>query len=221
MTSLELRARVDSTSAGGAMLMSQVCAPMLVGLLVGFSVSSAGAHPTARTMGSPRPVEQTTAGKSSAAMDRAAPAIAELRRLSGFTWDQLARLCNVSRRSLHFWASGKAMTPRNEEHLQRLLAVVRTIDRGSASANRSALLAPREDGIIPLDLLASEQYEQVVALLGSGNVRRVRAPRLAAEAMAMRTPPPPEALMGALHDRVHGETGIARAAKSVRVRSGR
>ena len=36
-------------------------------------------------------------------------AIAELRRVSGLTWDQLARLVGVSRRTLHFWASGTAV----------------------------------------------------------------------------------------------------------------
>ena len=74
---------------------------------------------------------QTTAGAPVPLV--AAPAgavIGELRRLSGLTWDQLARLLGVSRRSVHFWASGKPMAQSNEEHLRRLLAVVRKVDRG-------------------------------------------------------------------------------------------
>lgn len=155
-------------------------------------------------------------------VEHAAAGIAELRRLSGFTWDQLARLFNVSRRSLHFWASGKAMTPANEEHLQRVLAVLRRIDRGSAATNRTALLSVRDDGVIPFDLLSQGHYDAAAAALGSGlAVARAVAPSLSDEAKLARAPRPPEELVGALHDRVHHETGTARAAKSVRTRSGR
>lgn len=218
MTSPEMGAVFDSTSGAGVMLMHQFRGPALVGfMLAGLGTSSVEAHPTEMAMGSPLSMEQTTAGAPIVPVERAGPAIAELRRLSGLTWDQLARLFNVSRRSLHFWASGKAMTSSNEEHLQRLLAVLRHIDRGSAGANRTALLAAGEDGAIPFDLLVAEQYERVVGLLGSGDVRRVRPRKLSAQAMAMRTPPPPEALMGALQDRVHPTSGRLLATKAVRI----
>src|SRR5690606_28590116 len=119
-----------------------------------------------------------------------------------------ARLFNVTRRSLHFWASGKAMTPSNEEHLQRLLAVVRRLDRGSARENRTLLLSVREDGSLPVDLLAKGGYERVVALLGPGSGRRAVPPsKLSAEAQAARAPRPPEELVGALQDRVHPASG--------------
>jgi len=130
---------------------------VLVGrILAELGTSTAYARSRDMVSRSERPVEQTTAGASVLLAEPAAAAIGELRRLSGFTWDQLARLFNVSRRSLHFWASGKPMAPSNEEHLQRLLAVFRKIDRGSASANRTALLGVREDGSLPFDLLATE-----------------------------------------------------------------
>ncbi len=222
MRSLEARSSFDSTSAAGAMLMRQVREPMLVGvMLAGLGTSTVRALPAEIVSRSPRPVQQTTAGISVNLVDRAGAAIAELRRLSGFTWEQLARLFSVSRRSLHFWASGKAMTPANEEHLQRLLLVVRKIDRGSASANRAELLAVRDDGGILFDLLANRQYDRVFSLLGPGEARRVVAPKLSDEAMAARAPRPPEELVDALQDRVHRETGIARGAKSVRARGGR
>jgi transcriptional regulator with XRE-family HTH domain len=225
MTSLvEARTSLTSTSAAGAMLMRQVREPMLVGvMLAGLGTSTVPVLPREQLVSrSPRPVLQTTAGASVVLVERAAAAIAELRRLSGFTWEQLARLFNVSRRSLHFWASGKAMTPANEEHLQRLLAVLRRIDRGSASTNRAALLAVRDDGTIPFDLLADRQYARLISLIGSEEpTARVVAPRLSDEVTAARAPRPPEELVGALQDRVHRETRTARAAKSVRVRSGR
>jgi transcriptional regulator with XRE-family HTH domain len=216
MTSLE----VDTTSAAGAMLRRQVREPMLAGLMLAeLGTSTMLAFPTEIAWRSLWSIQQTTAGGYTIRpVDRAGAAIAELRRLSGFTWEQLARLFNVSRRSLHFWASGRAMTPANEEHLQRLLLVVRTIDRGSASTNRAELLAVRDDGTIVFDLLANRHYARVFSLLGPGQAKRVVAPKLSDESRATRTPRPPEELVGALQDRVHREPGIARAAKSVKVR---
>lgn len=146
------------------------------------------------------------------------PAIAELRRLSGLTWDQLARLFDVSRRSLHFWASGRTMSAGSREHLQRLLVTLRTVDRGAAHANRSALLDPREDGEILFDRLVEKAYERVVASLGPGDARRVRAPKLSAKAMAEQAPPSPETLVDALDDRVHPASGRLLSSKPVSVR---
>lgn len=223
MSLVEIHPAFDSTSAAGAMLMRQVREPVLVGLmLAGLGTSAAPALPADIVSRSARPVQQTTAGSAVTQPARTGAAIAELRRLSGFTWDQLARLFGVSRRSLHFWASGRAMTPGNEEHLQRLLAAIRKIDRRSASANRAELLAVRDDGSIPFDLLTDGQYDRVVALVGPGQGgRRASPPTLAEEAKAARTPRPPENLVGALQDRVHREPGIVRAAKSVRARGDR
>lgn len=218
MTNLETRPAFDSTSAAGAMLIRQVREPVLVGcMLAGLGTSTAYALPLDMVLRSQHPVEQTTAGPSVLVAEPAGIAIGELRRLSGFTWDQLARLFNVSRRSLHFWASGKPMAPGNEEHLQRLLAVIRKIDRGSASANRTALLGSREDGSLPFDLLAAGDYERVLSLLGLGDARRVSPPRLSDEARAARAPRPPEELVGALQDRIHPTSGRLLAAKAVRI----
>jgi len=223
MTSLaRARQQFDSTSAAGAMLMPQIPERVLVGvMLAGLGTSTESALSVDLVSHLPSLANQTTSGASLPLGERSGAAIGELRRLSGLTWDQLARLFKVSRRSLHFWASGKAMTPANEEHLQRLLAVVRKVDRGSASANRAVLLVARHDGIIPFDLLAEGQYERVAALLPHGQgPSRVVSPRLSNEAKAARAPRSPEELASALQDRVHRETGIARAAKSVKVRSG-
>lgn len=218
MSSLKMRPRFNATSAAGAMLMRQVREPMLVGcMLAGFGTSTAYALLRDIALRSQRTAGQTTAGASVSVAAPDGAAIGELRRLSGFTWDQLARLFNVSRRSLHFWASGKPMAPSNEEHLQRLLAVVRKIDRGSASANRAALLGVRQDGSLPFDLLAAGDYDRVLSLLGPGEARRVAPPRLSDEARAARAPLPPEELVGALQDRIHPTSGRLLAAKAVRI----
>jgi DNA-binding transcriptional regulator YiaG len=161
---------------------------------------------------------QTTAGTSVVMATSAGAAIGELRRVSGLTWEQLARLFSVSRRALHFWASGRAMTPSNEEHLQRLLAVVRKIDRGSASENRGLLLGVREDGSLPFDLLAAGDYSRVVALLGPGGGRKAVPPSgLSPEARAARAPRSPEELVGALQNRIHPASGRLLSAKPIRI----
>ena len=47
--------------------------------------------------------------------------IAQLRRLTGLTWEQLAYLFGVSRQSVHFWASGGTMTAAHRLHLERVI----------------------------------------------------------------------------------------------------
>lgn len=221
MSALERGQDFDSTSAGGAMR-RQVREPVLVGfMLAALGTSAAPSLPPEMAPQWLRPVAQTTAGAAAVVAASAGAAIGELRRRSGLTWAQLARLFKVSRRSLHFWASGKAMARENEEHLQRLLAVVRKVDRGSASENRALLLGAQQDGSLPFDLLAEREYDRVVTLLGPGSGKAAPRSKLSAEARAVRAPRPPQELVGALQDRVHPASGRLRAAKSVRFRGGR
>jgi hypothetical protein len=140
--------------------------------------------------------------------------------LTGLTWEQLARLFSVSRRTVHFWASGKVMNAANEEHLHRVLAFVRIIDRGYASENRAALLHPAADGALPLDLLASGEYVGALAALGPGRGRAAATTSvpLGASPEPMQASPRPSALMVARHDREHIEVGRSRPAKIGRAR---
>lgn len=145
-----------------------------------------------------------------------ASALSELRRISGLTWDQLGRLFDVSRRSVHFWASGKPLNAANEARLHRVLDVVRHADRGSAGANRTALLGA-VNGRVPFDLLASQEFEEARELLARGVARRpLHRGELSAAAKDARRPPPPEALVDARHDGVYRDMGHARAARTAR-----
>jgi transcriptional regulator with XRE-family HTH domain len=201
------------------MLRLQTKGPILVGfMLAGLGTSTAYAAPPDMVSRSHRFGEHTTAGTLIPSVQPGGKAIGELRRLSGLTWNQLARLFSVSRRSLHFWASGKAMTPSNEEHLQRVLAVLLKVDRGIASANRTALLTVGEGGAIPFDLLVKGDYERALSILGSSAQRRVAAPKAALEARVARVPAPPENLVDALQDRVHPASGRLLAAKPIATR---
>jgi DNA-binding transcriptional regulator YiaG len=145
--------------------------------------------------------------------------INELKQLSGLTWEQLAKIFNVSRRSLHFWASGKPLSPFNEEHLRRLLGTLRYVNRGSSDINRSALLQPQKGSVIPLDLLIAGKYEEVKRLLGAGKaVEKPKLKPLSPEAITSRLPLLPEDLVGALQDTIHREVGRSRPAKTTRSR---
>jgi DNA-binding transcriptional regulator YiaG len=216
--SLELvRFSIDGTSAAGAIRRRSRREPLQVGVMGIAPGTSAGTvHPPRPT----RLMEQTTVGTAvvrEEQEERAGAAIAELRRLSGLTWEQLAQLFQVTRRSLHFWASGKPMTPANRAHLDRLLATIRQMDRGSAGPNRELLMARRDD-TTALELLEKGDYVRALALVGPGDVRaRVRSPRLAPEVLAARAPRPPEDLIGALQDRVHLEKPGNVTAKPIRV----
>lgn len=146
-------------------------------------------------------------------------ALNQLRKLSGLTWDQLARLFDVSRRSLHSWASGKPLSRFNEEQLNRLLATVQYINCGSASLNRSLLLTPSIDGRLPFDLLIAGQYEEVKRIIGSGNApQRLQLAPLSEEARTSRMPPNPADLVDALQEPIHREVGRSRPARAVRSR---
>ncbi len=156
-----------------------------------------------------RPLQQTTVGTVVAVPPAANGSLAELRRLSGLTWDQLARVFGVTRRALHFWASGKPMSPSNEEHLRKVLAVVCSIDRGSSAANSSALLSALDAGAPGIELLARGEYARVQLLAStvsaSASERHARMPRR------------PEELVGALQDTVHQTRGPGRPAASVKL----
>jgi transcriptional regulator with XRE-family HTH domain len=81
-----------------------------------------------------------------------ADAVLEIRRRSGLTLEQLASLFRVDRRSVHLWASGRPLSARNAERLNRILDVLRRADRGAPSATKTWLHTPTSQGI-PLDLL--------------------------------------------------------------------
>lgn len=211
----------DSTSAAGTFFARQLREPLIVGVIVVGIGTSTQALPAIIAFQSPRPQQQTNSGYSVELREPAAAAIAELRRLTGFTWEQVARLFNVSRRSVHFWASGSKMTVENSAHLERVLDTVRLIDRGSITENRAALLATRDDGATLLDQFAAGNYDVVISTLGLGRQRAARiTTALSPSAKAARLPRPPEELVDALQDRVYEDAGPVRAGRSVRTESG-
>jgi len=143
-------------------------------------------------------------------------ATSELRRLSGLTWEQLAELFDVSRRSVHFWASGQALSAGNEERLRQVLAVIRVMDRGSAASNRAALLEVRGEERA-LDLLREQRFEEAYRRLGTGAGRvTLDLPKLSKRALAEREPLPPDVLADAQEESIHRDPGRRRPARTSR-----
>lgn len=126
--------------------------------------------------------------------------IFKIRHLSGLTWDELATVFGVSRRSLHHWANGKPINAANEDRVRRVLATLQRIDRGEAQRNRALLMTPCPDGGLVIDLLRRADFETVERLVQAGPGRLSPAGRLSAEAAAARRPPSPAELVDARHD---------------------
>lgn len=143
-------------------------------------------------------------------------AVSELRRISGLTWEQLAGLFGVSRRSIHCWASGKPLNATHHQRLMRVVDVVRHADRGTARSTRAALLDARE-GTTPFEMLADQRFREAHVALGRGRTRLVPTlTPLSAAAQTARKPLSPDELYDAKSDRVHQEPERARAARTAR-----
>lgn len=162
----------------------------------------------------------TTATPSARADQRASEstdaAILEIRRRSGLTWEELADLFDVSRRSVHHWASGKPINAEHERALRAVLTALRHLDRGDPNATRALLLTTDRDGNSLLDLLKAGAYAEAMA----GTVPpkpAARPPRpLSAEAIEARRLPHPVDLLQAEQDRP-ALTARARVARAIRV----
>lgn len=209
----------NSTSAAGAMY--QIRRPLIVGVML-LSWGTSGAYSVSNLQEELKEHSSptTSTGLVAALTVPAGEAIAELRSLSGLTWEQLARLMGVSRRSLHLWASGKPMAATNEEKLARVLAILKQLDRGAAAANRAWLLAPSSEGQLPFDLLKAGAYSQVIALYSRREQSFAQANTSTPVSRSTRdtATSSPDELVGALQDRIHRDVGPVRAARGVKTR---
>jgi len=93
--------------------------------------------------------------------------LAELKRLTGVSWDNLAGLLGCTRQALHRWSLGGAISGGNRDHLAKLHATVKFIDRGNAEENR-ALLDTAYGGMTFSELLSQGHFEDVRAAAGPG-----------------------------------------------------
>jgi DNA-binding transcriptional regulator YiaG len=77
--------------------------------------------------------------------------LSEVRLRLGVTWAELAAIFNVSRRSVHLWASGEKLSERNEAELRRVHWLV--THSGDIAATKQSLLAGTEAANAPRNAL--------------------------------------------------------------------
>ena len=93
---------------------------------------------------------------------------------SGLTWEQIAKIFNVSRRSVHLWLSGGRMSAANEERLIALERFVFSIQADPAT-RRHQILASTDAGPSFFDSMRRDQAS------GADDINRNVEPRVIAE----------------------------------------
>ena len=125
-------------------------------------------------------------------------AIMEIRRLSGLTWEELADLFDVSRRSVHHWANGKSVTARHGRTIHSMLAAIRHLDRGDQVGTRALLLTiDQATGLSTLDLLKDGLFDEAMGRVESIQALKPQRTPLSRVAQDARRPPSPVLLLGA------------------------
>lgn len=167
------------------------------------------------------PSERTSSGPARPVFDHptdtAASAMLEIRRKAGLTWDELAELFGVSRRSVHHWANGNTVNSKNEQAIRQTLALVRRFDRGASSDTKALLLTLGSDGLTVLDLLRAGRFKDAVARAPSQlNAPIARVP-LSKKELEARRSPSPGLLVDAIQDRPELPPAKARIARALRV----
>lgn len=158
---------------------------------------------------------------AASAGETAAWLIGELRVVSGLTWELLAKVCGVSRRAVHLWASGRPMSVDRQEHVARVLEAVRLLDTGSPGGTRSLLLSSAPGGGLLIDALAAGRLESALSGCIPKQIRERPHPRgLGPGARQARRPRPPAELVDAAQDTAHAEPAEVRRARSSRSRGG-
>ena len=194
---------VPHTSAMGSMIEDGSAASELMEVLVVFGSPppSTGSTPSRLVFLSP----STTTGPSTRIVplptESTAAAILEIRRRSGLTWEELGDLFDVSRRSIHHWASGKPVSSNHEWAIRRVLTAFRHLDSGERAATRALILRRDAEGMSALDLLKEGSIEEAIARATGERPTSFRRRPLSEEATARRRPPEPGLLVGALQDR--------------------
>lgn len=101
-------------------------------------------------------------------------ALDDIKARSGFTWDQLARVFGVGRRSMHNWMNGQSMTQEHEEVLYRFREILRLIGDSNPLIVRAAL-RDRARGASIVDLIADGRLEEARTVALGGAVSDERA----------------------------------------------
>jgi hypothetical protein len=201
------------TSAAGAM-----CRAGVIGVLLITTDISEPA--TASTYAAYFPFERTAAVPPGqldlVSAQTTADAVLEIRRLSGLTWEELGDLFDVSRRSIHHWASGKVASAKHEQIIRQILDAIRHLDRGGATDTRALLLTADSFGVSTLDLLKAGSYKEAMSRAAPHVMPEQRRVPLSQTAQNLRRLPAPALLLSADQERPD-IPAKARAARAARV----
>lgn len=139
-------------------------APALVSPLLTFALLTGGISPTGHSeplrlsqsatyghVASPiQSVDRVAAENPVRDEEEALPDLAKsvrsLRQRSGLTWEELARIFGVTRRTLYNWSIGGQVSAANAQAIAEVIGSLHDIDSGDPKTTRSRLLAPAEDG---------------------------------------------------------------------------
>ena len=140
-----------------------------------------------------------------------AEVVLEIRRRSGLTWGSLSDLFNVTRRTVHRWANGRAPSTRHEMDIRRTLDAVRHLDEGNQRATRDRLLATF-DGASPFDMLADRRYVDVLQQKAgaASTISSHHCGALSEDEWARRRPTRPDRLLDSIQDRPEIPAAAAR-----------
>jgi DNA-binding transcriptional regulator YiaG len=87
---------------------------------------------------------------------------------SGLTWEQLSRALNVSRRSVHLWASGGRINARHSEMIMSLAQLVRSAPVHEPSLVRAWLYASDPGVRSPMEAFQAQYRKAGTPLQGAG-----------------------------------------------------
>ncbi|UVI36696.1 helix-turn-helix domain-containing protein [Brevibacterium spongiae] len=76
-----------------------------------------------------------------AEIESTADLVKQIKTRGAYTWDQVAKLFGVSRRTVHLWASGGRISAANEEALGRVMRQIETIEEAGGLGARLRFLA--------------------------------------------------------------------------------
>lgn len=205
------------TSAAGSMFRAGPVVHEAMGVFV---VTGLSAPATGSTYNLHVPFERTAAGSvgqvDAVPAETSGETILEIRRRSGLTWEELGDLFNVSRRSVHHWASGKAVSAKHDQLIRQMLAAIRHLDRGEAARTRALLLTMDAKGIAVLDLLKAGLFEEAMGRADGRPAAEQHRTPLSQAAQDMRRPPAQALLLEASQERpdIPAKARIARAVRA-------
>ncbi|WP_245364229.1 hypothetical protein [Sinorhizobium americanum] len=93
--------------------------------------------------------------------------LAEVKRITGFSWEKIGGLVSCSRQTVYNWTQGEAIKPENVKQVVALHETITHIDRGSQSET-AALLATSFGGRTIFDMITAGEFATARRLAGKG-----------------------------------------------------